>query len=89
MTELHWTEGGTAYGRVNPGAHGGDSAVEAVLCILATIWLQKTSLSFQSRKYLRSATHPGTAKSATDVANEDVLVTVLVGQRATAVTLEK
>ena len=34
-------------------------------------------------------THPGTAKSSTDVANEDVLVTVLVGQRATAVTLEK
>ena len=40
MTVLHWTEGGTAYGRVNPGAHSGDSAVEAVLCILATIWLQ-------------------------------------------------
>ena len=40
MTVLHWTEGGTAHGGVNPGAHGGDSAVEAVLCILATIWLQ-------------------------------------------------
>ena len=40
MTVLHWTEAGTAHGGVNPGAHGGDSAVEAVLCILATIWLQ-------------------------------------------------
>ena len=40
MTILHWTEAGTAHVGVNPGAHGGDSAVEAVLCILATIWLQ-------------------------------------------------
>ena len=93
MTVLHWTEAGTAHGGVNPGAHGWDSAVEAVLCILATIWLQINIFIYSSNQGNTwgppVATHPGTAKSATDVANEDVLVTILVGQRAPAVTLEK
>ena len=78
------TEGGAAHGGVNPGAHGRDPAVEAVLARLEINAFIIPSL----QQGPPGATHPGTANPATDVANEDVLVTVLVGQRAAAVTLE-
>ena len=61
-----------------------DPAVEAVLARLKI----NTFIIPSLQQGPPGATHPGTANPATDVANEDVLVTVLVGQRAAAVTLE-